>query len=247
MWPQLLVILGMIGCGRAIVQPLGPTGRNADAGSTTSGPDAGPPDVGPSDLGAPDLGSLPCDQLEEAQCGQTEDCRPLHCPTCEAQSVYFGCQDSQELLPCPDLLCPERTCADLRSQPSCDDAPDCGWMSCFDCDGNVIVEYCEDEGSPGGCPPIDCPPPACEGLSEGECLASPDCHGVFNGDLAELCDCDSPGCCVVFERCAEGAFADCSFRQVSCNRAAPLCDGPYSVSYNMDCYEGCARTEECAF
>lgn len=243
-WP--LVILGAFGCGRAIVQPLGPTGGNADAGRMTGQPDAGRSDLGTGDLGAPDLGSVPCDRLEEAQCGQATECQPLYCPTCDVQNEFFGCHDSQEVLSCPDLICPGGACEDIGSQASCDAEPGCGWSGCYDCDGNPIVESCSDESSPLACPPIDCPA-ECETLGENECVANPECHAVFNGDQAELCDCDAPGCCVVFERCAEGAYADCSFREVVCNRLPPTCDGPYVTSYTENCYEGCALIKECVF
>ena len=119
---------------------------------------------------------------------------------------------------------------------------------------NCRADYCPDcpDRSFVGCaepgdPVRPCPPPRpcpCDTLGEADCLVRPDCHGVFAS--AQGCACAPLGCCTSFAVCADGPHADCAGANLSCRRPAPYCETPYVISYVADCYEGCARRDDCA-
>jgi hypothetical protein len=127
---------------------------------------------------------------------------------------------------------------------ACNDAR-CRYDACFGCAGEELFGECHEYGSPQtACPDILCPD--CEGLGEEACLASPVCHGVYNGDNTQVCDCNTPGCCVYFERCTWDSAWCVPPEELWCDRVPPVCEGPYVTAYTEGCYEGCARREECA-
>lgn len=138
---------------------------------------------------------------------------------------------------------PPPTCESRASEASCIARAGCVWDVCYDCDGNVLFATCG--GNSGGlvppCPELVCPP--CDTLGEESCAAAPDCHRVYRDE--GLCDCQSPGCCARFERCADGGRADCEGEDLGCLAAEPYCEGPYVVSYEGTCYEGCVLAEDC--
>lgn len=135
-----------------------------------------------------------------------------------------------------------QSCEAQGSEASCL-ALGCIWDVCRDCDGNVLFATCAGSGGlVPTCPEISCPP--CNALGEEACAAASDCHRVFRDDA--LCDCQSPGCCAYFDRCADGAQADCRGENLGCRAAEPYCEGPYVVSYEGTCYEGCVLSEDCS-
>jgi hypothetical protein len=78
-----------------------------------------------------------------------------------------------------------------------------------------------------------------------ECEARPECHSVF--DDPGTCGCATVGCCAEFSFCADGAEADCTGGNVSCDALRPFCDNPaYVNSYSGFCYEGCVDPKDCA-
>jgi hypothetical protein len=83
----------------------------------------------------------------------------------------------------------------------------------------------------------------CAGLDENSCGSTTGCHAVYEDP--GTCDCVPAGCCTRFKSCAAGP-AVCTQPQLTCERAAPECDGPYVVSYKNGCYEGCVKAQECA-
>jgi hypothetical protein len=94
----------------------------------------------------------------------------------------------------------------------------------------------------GGAP--DAPLAKCsEVTTQVECEARSDCHSVFEdpGD----CACAALGCCARFRRCADGDRANC-IGPALCEMLEPHCEGPYVVSYQGACYEGCAKQIDCA-
>jgi hypothetical protein len=107
------------------------------------------------------------------------------------------------------------------------------------CGGSDAVVAC------GECPPA---PGHCDlATSLLACDGRIDCHPLF-GDLAG-CNCSGAdagaGCCIGFERCAEGSTATCAGTP-ACKVAAPNCGRLYVASHNAMCYEGCVLPSECA-
>jgi hypothetical protein len=95
------------------------------------------------------------------------------------------------------------------------------------------------------CPTSLCP--ACSDMTTlEECEARVTCHSVFQDP--GTCGCASVGCCAQFQRCADGATADCQGGAgVSCGAMTPRCESPaYVVSYTATCFEGCVAPKECA-
>lgn len=122
---------------------------------------------------------------------------------------------------------------------SCSVAPGCVQHYCPTCTGRRF-QLC---GVDGG-PIPDCARPQCDcpELDEASCDASAGCHAVYVD--SDVCGCPTPGCCATFLRCAWGP-ADCAGLDLSCRAQAPLCQGPYVISYEGTCYEGCALREAC--
>lgn len=210
-------------------------GAGGDAGSAAE--DATVADAG----GAPDAGDVACEGLSEAECA-VSNCSRLVCRGCEGEPLFALCY-SGEPPTCPDILCPP-PCRDL-DEAECEAAGDrCRADRCPACRApDVFVTCAEPDEPPPPCPPVACPP--CETLGEAECAQDLGCHRVFSAPDPAGCLCDSPGCCHQFERCAEGRFADCLGDNLACRMPAPWCEGPYVISYEGFCYEGCVLAEDC--
>jgi hypothetical protein len=82
--------------------------------------------------------------------------------------------------------------------------------------------------------------------TEAECDARGDCHSIYRSIGA--CGCGgTPGCCMHFLSCADGASATCTPPAAfGCTSATPACDSPYVLSYSTNCYEGCVKPTECS-
>jgi hypothetical protein len=100
------------------------------------------------------------------------------------------------------------------------------------------------------CPAIACLAPdagtsaSCSQVTtQTECDVRSDCHSVFLPGTT--CGCSAVGCCMPFNRCADGGRANCS-GPVACMAPQPICGLLYSLSYTSVCYEGCVRPSECA-
>jgi hypothetical protein len=231
----LIAALSLTACARGEVGSLGLLGA-ADAGG--GGVDAG----GGRDGGAvADAGAVRCEDLSEAACAAS-NCLEKRCPGCFGQDFFGGCWGEGPEPSCPDVDCPP-DCSGL-SEPACHAAGGaCRADYCPGCrTPDTFMGCARPTDPPPGCPPVYCPP--CESLGEEECAADPGCHRVFEG--SELCGCPTPGCCHHFARCAEGAQAYCRDDNLSCRRVQPFCEGPYVVSYEGFCYEGCALATDCA-
>lgn len=92
-------------------------------------------------------------------------------------------------------------------------------------------------------PPSDTPNAACSAITDPAlCDRRSDCHAVFVDQGG--CDCMTPGCCTLFQRCTDGSSADCTGPAL-CEMATPRCESPYTVGYANNCYEGCVRLSSC--
>jgi len=90
----------------------------------------------------------------------------------------------------------------------------------------------------------DAPQPACSQLTtQTDCEARGGCHAVFVDP--GTCGCASQGCCAHFDRCVDGAQANCTGPAL-CKMATPFCESPYVLAYTGTCYEGCVRQTTCA-
>ena len=77
-----------------------------------------------------------------------------------------------------------------------------------------------------------------------DCQARSDCHAVYMDQVT--CGCATVGCCIHFNRCADGGKAVCTPPATfGCTIAAISCVGSYVTSYTTDCYEGCVLPSEC--
>jgi len=223
--------LALAACG---ADKVGALGTGADAGATDSGRTA--------DSGVvTDSGVAACATLSEDTC-EASGCMAKTCDGCYGETFFGGCWgNGDEEPPCPAVDC----------------APECRGLGEADCLslGNFCrAEYCpacrqpdtfmacmRADDPPIGCPPIACLP--CDSFGEQECAAEPGCHRVFvdAGD----CACPTPGCCMQFQRCADGDQADCRGDNLACEVPEPACGGDYVVSYEGFCYEGCVLASDC--
>jgi hypothetical protein len=91
----------------------------------------------------------------------------------------------------------------------------------------------------------DAPGGACSSLTLlADCQARSDCHAVYLDQIT--CGCASVGCCIHFNRCADGGKAVCTAPATfGCTIAAISCVGAYVNSYTTNCYEGCVLPSEC--
>jgi hypothetical protein len=179
-----------------------------------------------------------CQGLDQAMCEAAagQGCKPVTCPSCSGSPTYAGCVGPGDPEPgCPGVACP--SCNGL-DQTTCEATPGCRADYCCSFVG------CADESSPAPfCPAVACP--SCDSLDEAACTASGSCHPVYQ-PLNMMCACPTAGCCIAYERCAEGKRADCQ-GPATCAQPSPICDGPYVLSYSQNsCFEGCVRQEECA-
>jgi hypothetical protein len=77
-----------------------------------------------------------------------------------------------------------------------------------------------------------------------DCDARPACHPVFIDQM--VCGCAALGCCIHYQRCADGKKATCTAPAgLACEAPQPRCEGPYVVGYTTSCYEGCVRATDC--
>jgi hypothetical protein len=76
-----------------------------------------------------------------------------------------------------------------------------------------------------------------------DCETHSNCHAVFVDP--GTCACSASGCCARFDRCADGAQANCA-GPATCKSATPQCESPYVVGFTGACYEGCVRQAACA-
>jgi hypothetical protein len=237
---SLMVFVGLVACSSESVSPLGGT----DAGSGAQDAfvaDASTSDGGQAaDAGLPPDSGLTCESLSEAECALS-NCRSKTCQDCEGRPAATLCFGTVEPS-CPDLICPP-PCTDLN-ETECRAEPNrCVAHTCPECDGGSTFTVCAGPNDPiPGCPPPHCP--ECAELGEQGCADSPECHRVF-AQLQDECLCDAPGCCHEFVGCADGAQALCEDDNLSCRMLAPYCAGPYVISYEGFCYEGCVLAGDC--
>lgn len=85
-------------------------------------------------------------------------------------------------------------------------------------------------------------PPCSDARTEAECDARADCHSVF--DNGWTCGCSTPGCCMQFVGCGQGAAVDCTGPNL-CPKGEPQCVSPYVLSYAGGCVEGCVLASKC--
>lgn len=188
--------------------------------------------------------TVECATLAQDTCAAAAHCAPHSCPGCFDETIFVGCLPlvGDGAAPaCPEIDCP--ACSDLEEN-MCNDVGACNATYCLDCDGNQFFTACSDAGTISPCPDIVCPEDRCQFHDEASCAADPECHRVFT-EQSPACDCQSPGCCQEFERCAVGGKANCSDDELACRAREPLCEGPYVVSYEGFCYEGCVLREDC--
>jgi hypothetical protein len=149
----------------------------------------------------------------------------------------------------PDGGTPPSTlaCADLTDAASCSARSDCESSGCPDCSGNVVFQHCIDEGTGGApfCPEPVCQP-ACDGhTTESACTADPSCVAIY--DDPGTCDCAPIGCCMQFNRCAEGP-AQCSPSGAgpsSCTQLPWDCGALYNPVFEGQCQIGCVKLAVC--
>jgi hypothetical protein len=90
-------------------------------------------------------------------------------------------------------------------------------------------------------------PPVCGQLTtQAACDERSDCHSVFHQQ--STCTCSTPGCCMTFWFCTDGATARCNGTIVTrdCSLSTPLCQAPYVVGYGDHCYQGCVPATKCS-
>lgn len=206
--------------------------------------DAGDRDAEPSDLGTPgdaqtDAG-LACEGLGEDGC-EAAGCVPVRCPSCpEGTSSFVTCIAPGDPLPGCAPPPPCEACRDL-TEVECNQALFCKSAYCAGCDGVEHFTGCWD----GNASPPACEPPECgcaRHLELSSCDDDPGCHPVYAEQ--PVCTCPTPGCCMVFTFCGEGATASCA-GEVTCRIPEPICSGDYVVAYRDQCYEGCVRRSDC--
>jgi hypothetical protein len=175
-----------------------------------------------------------CASLGEGTCAATPQCHELRGsgdPTCKNAWGYC---------PGPFLACEDNPAQCESSGPlSCAVDPPI-------CQGPYVVNW------RGGCPfgcvlrtaCAKCDPglcPACIGLGEQACRASPDCHALYVDP--GTCDCAPVGCCMMFQRCADGPPV-CDANP-TCASPQPICGGDYVASFVNGCSDGCVHWEDC--
>jgi hypothetical protein len=118
------------------------------------------------------------------------------------------------------------------------------------CDGKTYPSDCDrqvagvSKKSDGVCPTGDASTGSCSQVrTRAECDSRSDCHSVFQDP--GTCGCAPAGCCMQFNRCADGGRANCT-GPVACMAPQPFCQAPYALSYTGVCYEGCVLQSECA-
>lgn len=131
-------------------------------------------------------------------------------------------------------------CADNKDKASCAAQPGCGVVGCEVCGEFNFFGCVEPGGLPLLCPKFDCPPACAERISEKSCGADDKCVSVFND--SSTCQCDSPGCCMVFDHCTA--------KPIACTTGAyclhgPVCGPRFVPIYESACGSGCVHADEC--
>ena len=144
---------------------------------------------------------------------------------CPAGQLY--CQGCTPETGTCGLVCPAAPCA----------APDAGCMGsgCSTADASLSRDANVESGSKT-CAQV---------TTQAECDGRGDCHSLYRSIGA--CGCGgSPGCCMHFISCTDGATATCTPpATIGCTIATPACDSPFVLSYTPGCYEGCVKPTEC--
>jgi hypothetical protein len=111
----------------------------------------------------------------------------------------------------------------------------CACIQPQDAGGQPDAMSVPDAPSSGGC---------AAAINLADCDARPGCHPVYVNQM--VCGCAAPGCCIHYQRCAEGKNAKCTAPAgLGCAIQQPVCEGPYVVGYTNICYEGCVRATDC--
>jgi hypothetical protein len=90
-------------------------------------------------------------------------------------------------------------------------------------------------------------PPVCGQLTtQAACDERSDCHSVFHQQ--GTCTCSTPGCCMTFWFCRDGATARCNGTVTTRNcSGTPSCQAPYVVEYtDTNCTSGCVAASKCS-
>jgi hypothetical protein len=107
----------------------------------------------------------------------------------------------------------------------------------------------------GGCPGSACPPSDAGTATrpqEPAARSRPRRHATTEAIAIRSSRIPTPvgapvsGCCMHFNRCADGGHANCSGGPIACAGAARSCAPPYALSYANNCFEGCVLQTECA-
>ena len=91
------------------------------------------------------------------------------------------------------------------------------------------------------------PPPVCGQLTtQAACDERSDCHSVFHQE--STCTCSTPGCCMTFWFCRDGATVRCNGAVTTrnCSGNTPACQAPYVVEYKDYCTSGCVPASKCS-
>jgi hypothetical protein len=195
-------------------------------------------------------GSSECSSHKDAaSCSADPNCLIGGCGTCDGSSGFEVCYAKGSPTPqiaCPALACPAPCNIHMDAQ-SCAADPRCLIAGCPDCNGGITFVTCYDKsGSP---PPLTCPlippcPAPCSTLKdEASCTARTDCHSVYTDP--GTCGCATPGCCAHFSSCDSPSKADCTTKNLTCQKTPPFCEGDYVPSVTSGCWEGCVHKAEC--
>jgi hypothetical protein len=131
-------------------------------------------------------------------------------------------------------------------EAGCRARADCAVGSCPDCSGGTPFTGCYDPKLELGwaCPAIACAPADCDQqTTEAACRARSECHPVYRDP--GTCLCAQPGCCMMFDACADGAQANCKGPAL-CKSLPPTCEGQFTLGFANSCYEGCVKKSDCA-
>lgn len=173
-------------------------------------------------------------------------CSDFRCEGCNGYTTGFGgCGPEWCGPPFPEQCpAPPGTCLDCETlgEQACEAAPveqGCVAARCTGADGDEVFAGCHAVDQTFDCRNWE----SCNQLDERSCSVTLECHQIYED--SPICDCAEPGCCMQFVVCNPGTSAVCHRQPVSCRRMEPVCGDGYEVSYEAECYEGCARTGDC--
>jgi hypothetical protein len=166
-------------------------------------------------------------------------CTTAQCPPADVAPEVSG--DSGQC-PAGQMWCPGCTPGTGSCGAVCTGAPclvpdaGCSGSGCSTADAATARDVSGAEAGAATCSQV---------TTQAECDVRSDCHSVFRSLGA--CGCGSAGCCMRFDRCADGKVATCDPpASFGCTIATPLCDSPYVLSYTPGCWEGCVNPAECS-